>query len=371
VQLADGMVWRRLPLLVLVFVLSTKPSVAQVPPESSIFELVDVGRPASASVTCPCIPAPFTLPAFRPGLGWGTGPGTPEHDKPLSEAARAATLARLAEDFATFEKRVEEGLEGNGHASLFLAMQLRELSVVMGVDERLEEEAAKWLHLAAQQQHPDACMLLAYRYQRGSGVPQSDEAAAFWFQQGALLGEKVAMVALGLRYATGTGIPQDMTAAIYWWRRAGDMPLALRFLGDAYACGLGVKQDYARALRAYATSANRGEATSSTQLARMYVGGCARTNDKAAVKAFRQAADEGYADAQIALSELMLQGRDAEGTPSQAYFWARIAELRLPAGHEQMLANANAAAAARLMSADEFMATEVMVQALIDETKKR
>jgi TPR repeat protein len=364
------MTFRGLSWLLLAGALSSGPALAQVPPETSIFELVDVGKPVASPRNCRCIATPFALPTFRPGIGWGTGPGTPGYDKPPSEQERAATLARLADDFTAFEKMVEDAFAGNGHASFALGMQMRELSVVMGVDAQIEEQAARWLHLAAQRRHPDAAAQLAYRYQRGSGVPQSDEAAAFWFQQGALLGDKTAMVALGLRYATGTGIPQDIAAAIRWWQRAADAPLALRFMGDAYACGLGVRRDYARAMRAYETAAKSGESTSSIQLARMYVGGCVRSNDTAAADAFRSAADQGYPDAQIALSEMILQGRHAGGSASEAYFWARIAAVRLPAGEQQMLANATAAAAARLMSAEEFAAAEEMVRALIEAPRK-
>ena len=54
--------------------------------------------------------------------------------------------------------------------------------------------------------------------------------------------------------------------------------------------------------------------------------------DDAAYDAYNRAADEGYPEAQIALSKLYLDRSGVPVVAYQAYFWARLAELRLSEG---------------------------------------
>ena len=120
----------------------------------------------------------------------------------------------------------------------------------------------------------------------------------------------------------------DWATAVVWWKRANNW----RFVGDAYACGLGVEQNDERAAAAYQRAAN-ADMMSSIQLGHLYASGCtAPPSDDAAYKAYQRAADDGYPEAQIALSKMYLEGRGVTAVPYQAYFWARLAELRLPAG---------------------------------------
>ena len=354
----------------LIVIRASSPS-AQVPPESNLYVLVDAG-PAPAQVVCPCITTPFTLPAYRPAPGYGNGPAIPDSTAPLSADDRQRYAERFAEERALLPREAQDGLSGNPNASMSVAMHLSLRALVAGGNaHRTEGEAARWLHLAALYEHPDAFRLLGYRYQRGRGVPQSDEAAAYWFYQGALRGDHVSMVALGLRYAAGRGIPQDWTAAVYWWGQAqASTALASRFLGDAYTCGLGVAQDQERAAIAYQKAAESGEMSASIQLGHMYVNGCATANDRAAVEAYKRAADGGYPEAQVALSELVRQGRGVEPNPSEAYYWARLAEHRLPSGELRELARSRVEAAARLMTAETIAAAEQMVQTIIVEGAK-
>jgi TPR repeat protein len=344
---------------------------AQVPPETSIYELVDVAPPAQPAA-CACVAGAFRLPAFRPGIGWGHGPAAPVEDAPLAQADRARLAQRLDEQRTRLPREAEDGLAGNAHASLGVAVHLREESLAAGLHDRTEEEAAKWLHLAASQDHRDAFMMLGYRYQRGRGVPQSDEAAAYWFHQGALRSDSTSMMALGLRYATGRGVPQDFRAAVFWWRKAADRtPLASRFLGDAYACGLGADADPERAVREYKKAAEAGETSAHIQLGRVLVGGCAPPDDDAAAKAFRHAADAGDPDAQLALSQLVLQGRGVAANAAEAYYWARMAQRRVLPPELQTLAAARVKAAAERLSPDAIAAAEQLVEALITEMRKR
>ena len=340
--------------------------VAQAPQETSAYDLVDVG-PVPIPGSCSCIATPFAVP-YRPGWGYGGGSASPL----VAAALSPSDIKRAIEERQNLANHAEQGLGGNPHASLSLAMHLSLESAIAGLDLRTEEQAVRWLHLAATQEHQDAFRLLGYRYARGRGVEQNASAAAYWFHHGATRGDPLSMVALGLLHAAGRGVPQDWSAAVRWWQRAAARhPLGSRFVGDAYACGLGVDQDSARAVAAYKAAVERGELSSSTQLGSMYAKRCAEAPDAEAIKAYQAAADEGFPEAQIALSDLLRQGRGGEPDPYMAYTWARLAELRLPAGELKTLASARAKDAARLIAPpDALAAQEALVQALIKEGAK-
>ena len=343
-------------------------SYGQIPRETSVYELVDPGTPATMPFPCSCVASPFTLPAFQPNLPNGSSPAAP--DLGTAPALTAPlNLTRLLEDRGSLPNVAEDARSGNGNASLSIAMHLRDEHLVGG-QPVIEEEAARWMYLAAEQGHVNAFMFLGYRFQHGLGVPRDDRIAAYWFHQGALRGDAISMVALGLRYATGVGVAQDFGAAVYWWQRTpGGTPLALRFLGDAHACGLGVPREPARALREYRWAAEHGDITSNIQLGHLYANGCTPPDDAAAIAAFRRAADQGYPEAQIELSELLRRGRGAEPSLIEAYFWARMAERRLNDGPLKTRAAERAKAAAALLSAEEIAAEDVMIGQMIADAK--
>ncbi len=202
---------------------------AQAPHETSVYALVDVGR-VTVPGSCSCVASPFTV-MYPPGRGPSSGAAAPH-----GGTAPSINDNHVAEDRASFSSRSQDGLDGNPHASIGMAMHLGLESAMAGTNLRTEEEAARWLHLAAAQEHPDAFRLLGFRYAHGRGVTQDDAAAAYWFHQGATHDDPISMTALGLRYAAGRGVPQDWIAAVRWWTRAeARAPLASRFLGDSSA----------------------------------------------------------------------------------------------------------------------------------------
>ena len=335
---------------------------AQGPHEISVYALVDAGRVPVPS-PCSCIGSPFSI---IPSQGPRSGPGAP-----LQGSAPPINYNHLTEDRASFAVNAQAGLSGNGHSSIGLAMHLAVESALAGVNQQAEEEAARWLHLAVAQDHQDAFRLLGFRYTHGRGVKQDDAAAVYWFHQGALRGDAISMTALGLRYAAGRGVTQDWAAAVRWWQRAqGRTPLASRFLGDAYACGLGVDPDPARAESAYKAAVEGHEMTASTQLGHLYLKGCVQVNEDAAVKAYQGPADDGDPEAQIALSDLVRQGRGTEANPYRAYTLARLAELRVPEGPLKALAAERVKSAAKLMLPEAIPAQEALVQSLIAASAK-
>lgn len=325
------------------------------PPEIALHVLMDAG-PVPAPATCGCVTAPFTLLAPRPGWGYGGGPAAPETSAPPSALQRTMQKKQDAEDIANLQRMMEDAASGNSHAAFGLGLFFTTGTAV----QRDDAAALLWLTRAARGSHPNAYVQLGHRYLHGVGVQANDRAAAYWFYQGALIGDRGAMVALGSLYAAGRGIDQNWTAALYWWEKAGHW----RFLGDAYACGLGVPQDDRAAFAMYVKGAKAGDISSTIQVGHMHAGACAeRPDDGAAFAAYTKAADQGYPEAQIALSLAYLEGRGVTTDAYHAYVWARLAELRLEPGELRRLAAARAATAARQLTpfliedADKFVAS--------------
>jgi TPR repeat protein len=332
------------------------------PPEMTGYVLIDAG-PVPAPSSCSCITSPFTVPAVRPGWGYGDGPAAPSANAKPSDAVRKQQAQRDAEERANLPRLAEDALAGNPNASISLGYDLTIGTAIA----RNDKQAAGWFHLAARQGHPDAFMQLGYRYSHGVGVPQNDGTAAYWYGAGAAAGNKGAMIALGLLYAAGRGVEQDWAAAVHWWTEAAVSggPLASRFIADAYVCGVGAEQNYQRAVAEYRKAADAGDASSSVQLGHMYRLGCASADDDIMVAAYQKAADAGDPEAQIALGELYLEGRGTAQSFYQAYMWSRLAERRLRPGPLRTAAAASAAAAARLMSPAEIKDAERFVESIL------
>jgi len=335
------------------------PADAGLPPADDFFDL----GPAPA-VPCSCVPNPFAHSSYRPGWAYGSGMATPAGDPPLSEADRQRNRDWYVQEQRDIPAMMEAGLAGNNSASLTVANHLGLYRVVIGPDERVEADAVRWLTRAAEQGHRDACRLLARRYARGLGVAQDYAIAAYWFDQAARRDDPISMVAIGFLRAAGRGVEQSWTEAMRWWSLADSRsPYASRYLGDAYACGAGVEEDHERAAAAYRRAGG-------TQLAYMYLRGCARGEDKDAVAIFRSAANQGDPDAQVELSGLLLDGRGVEAEPLEAYRWARIAELRLAPGELKTRAGERAAAAARLVPAIVITYEDRMIASMLEMASK-
>jgi TPR repeat protein len=127
-------------------------------------------------------------------------------------------------------------------------------------------EARGWLERAAEQEHPDALLVLVHYYDEGlGGAPFDAQKAAELCFRSAKAGSVVAMNEMAVRYQKGAGVPQDNVAAIGWLTFAAqhDLPAAHVNLGACYENGIGVKQDLDQAGRHYAAAARanfaRGE----------------------------------------------------------------------------------------------------------------
>jgi TPR repeat protein len=95
-------------------------------------------------------------------------------------------------------------------------------------------------------------------------------------------------------------------------------------LGNRYRTGEGVPQDYATAVRWYRQAAEQGDADAQNNLAAMYEQGLGVEQDLGeAARWYRLAADQGDARAQHSLGGFYLAGRGVARDPAKAAMWIR------------------------------------------------
>jgi TPR repeat protein len=116
---------------------------------------------------------------------------------------------------------------------------------------------------------------LAFYYQIGSGVEQSDTEAAKWYRKAADQGNAGAQFQLGAIYAGAKVLTQDYAEAVRWYRKAAEQGqvLAQVRLAELYQQGEGVSQDYGKAVEWYRKAAEQGDPGAQFTLSGMYEDG--------------------------------------------------------------------------------------------------
>jgi uncharacterized protein len=129
-----------------------------------------------------------------------------------------------------------------------------------GFDKAVEAYRAKNFSTAlalarplAEQNDPDAQLLLAWMHQHGEGVPEDMAEAAKWCRKAAELGNAKAQHNLGTHYQFGFGVTKDMREAALWYRKAAEQgdPSAQLRLGQMCERGEGVDKDLVQAYAWY------------------------------------------------------------------------------------------------------------------------
>ena len=252
-------------------------------------------------------------------------PLTPETQSGNSVSGTSATQVQNSDDASDASKRTivddDSGTSARCHPAEFTQQELTALILQAtngnaqaqcilgdsyydgkGVSQDYAQ-AASWWSKSAEQGVADAQYNLGNSYYNGEGVPQDYIKAAFWVRKAAEQGLVRAQDMLGVLYGNGEGMPQDYVQAELWFRKAAERgdAHAQYNLGSWYQEGKyqGVPQDDAqaafwrrkiRAWRAYIHSIDfrSSEHWRYTQAAFWY----------------RKAAEQGDADAQVALGDL-------------------------------------------------------------------
>jgi TPR repeat protein len=195
---------------------------------------------------------------------------------------------------------------------------------------RLEAEFAS-LRQAAEAGDAKAMFSLAYRYEQGRGVAQSDALANDWYRKAADAGNADAMTNLGFRHQVGKGTPPDGAAAVMWYRRAAEAgnPTAMNNLAAHYLDGKSVPRDVAEAIRWFEQSAAAGYAEAAANLAFNYASGTVLPkNDALALEWYRKAAEGGSARAMYGLGTMYANGRGVARDGEEAVRWYRAAAAK-------------------------------------------
>ena len=124
------------------------------------------------------------------------------------------------------------------------------------------KEAARYMHLAAEQGLPEAETVMGYLYENGKGVPRDYRKAFDYYAAAAKRGDLTAANNLGVMYRHGHGVRRDSRQAVDWYRRAaeGGNVVGQCDLGIMYYLGRGVTQDYVLAAEWFRKAAENGHA---------------------------------------------------------------------------------------------------------------
>ncbi len=117
---------------------------------------------------------------------------------------------------------------------------------------------------------------LAYLYEHGLGVAQSDVTAMSWYRRAAEAGLPAAQYNLATMLHKGRGPAGDAdTSAYRWFEAAANAGYtdAEYMVGEYYRSGLGVKRDGALALSWYLKAAKKGHAGAQLMAASLYLSG--------------------------------------------------------------------------------------------------
>ena len=124
-----------------------------------------------------------------------------------------------------------------------------------------DEQALRWLELAAKQGLPPAQFKLGGFYEKGIVVKKDLAVARDFYAAAAAKGNGKAMHNLAVLYAEGINGPADYRTAASWFYQAADRGIkdSQYNLAILYARGIGVEQNYAESYKWFALAASGGD----------------------------------------------------------------------------------------------------------------
>ena len=179
---------------------------------------------------------------------------------------------------------------------------------ITAYDQKKYETAFEEFSYLADQNNNIASYYLGQMYEKGNGVPQSNETAAKHYLASYNAGNTRAASGLGRLLIKGEGIEKNVEEGLRILKtagRAGDKE-ALYELGEIYASGTDVERDYVSAAGFYQIAAAQGYAPAQYKLAILYLYGRGVPQDYAlTITQMSRAAHQGYLSAQRDLAELL------------------------------------------------------------------
>lgn len=170
-----------------------------------------------------------------------------------------------------------------------------------------EAEALKWYHNAAEQGHEGAKGRLVdwYKLEEDRAVKWYRKAEVGWYRKVAEQGCVIAQFRLGMCYATGTGVEQNQEKAEEWFDKIKD-PFDQFMIGNCFLAPLHFDfiRDEVMAMKWYRKAAEQGYADAQYMLGLCY---CVKQDKPEAVKWLQKAAKQGHEKAKKALTEVSKQ----------------------------------------------------------------
>lgn len=170
-----------------------------------------------------------------------------------------------------------------------------------------ETEALKWYHKAAEQGHEGAKSRLVgwYKLEEDRAVKWYRKAEVGWYRKAAEQGCVIAQFRLGMCYATGTGVEQNQEKAEEWFDKIKD-PFDQFMIGNCFLAPLHFDfiRDEVMAMKWYRKAAEQGYADAQYMLGLCY---CVKQDKPEAVKWLQKAAKQGHEKAKKALTEVSKQ----------------------------------------------------------------
>lgn len=185
-------------------------------------------------------------------------------------------------------------------------------------------EAVQWIQALAEQDEPEAQVLLGQAYLDGHGLEPDPKRARIWFRKAAEAGHLLGMNMLGRAYDQGWGGPVDHGSAAYWFRIAANQGLDWGMYNYAHLLlhGQGVAKDEPQAFDWYNKAAELGHAKALGVVGRFFEEGWLGEQDQEkAFDYYRRSAEAGDFRGQYNYA-LMLSER---GQVEDARNWMREA----------------------------------------------
>lgn len=219
------------------------------------------------------------------------------------DLAKAAKYARIAADASLAQGQVNLGFLYQDGAGV----------------PRDSTEALKWWRLAAAQDHTVAMVQIGRAYRFGEGIGQDAKAAIEWFEKAAAKGEALAELNLGLIYEDQGRL--DLAHNYYRQSAEHGSADAMWVMHNLYENGIGVDKDRGEAERWLVKSAELGNPRAQTSLGSHHQSPSLETTNRVgenpasmaeAIKWYRRAADQKWADGQYRLALCYLEGNGVE-----------------------------------------------------------
>jgi TPR repeat protein len=209
-------------------------------------------------------------------------------------------------------------------------------------------EAAIWYTRAAEGGHAAAARTLATLYKNGAGVPRDENEAARWFRISGERGDKLARSSLADVVLRGGGQAEDRVRTREWFAAAaneGDLVAAFNY-GVCLAEGVGIERDLAAAAQWLRRAAD-GVVNAQFWYGRMLAEGQGVPVDLQGGREWiKRAADAGLVEAQVALAEMMVNGR---GGPRDHVEAKAVFEAAAGRGHPGAIGLPRKSGSARLL----------------------